>query len=60
VEMSDQVMLVTSSGQSIRVPVDGIRFLSRTGGGVKVFDMNGSGEQVASVARIAEQAEDEE
>jgi DNA gyrase subunit A len=50
---------VTSSGQSIRVPVDGIRFLSRTGGGVKVFDMNGSGEQVASVARIADQGEDE-
>ena len=60
VEMGDQVMLVTSSGQSIRVPVDGIRFLKRTGGGVKVFDMNGSGEQVASVARIADQAEEDE
>jgi DNA gyrase subunit A len=54
VEMSDQVMLVTSGGQSIRVPVEGIRFLRRTGGGVKVFNMNGSGEQVVSVARIAE------
>ena len=56
VEMSDQVMLVTSAGQSIRVPVDGIRFLSRTGGGVKVFNVSGS-EEVVSVARIAE-AED--
>jgi DNA gyrase subunit A len=59
VEMADQVMLVTSGGQSIRVPVEGIRFLSRTGGGVKVLNLNGTGEEVVSVAHIAEQAEDE-
>ncbi|MDR5652965.1 DNA gyrase subunit A [Ruixingdingia sedimenti] len=59
IETGDQVMLVTSSGQSIRVPVEGIRFLGRTGGGVKVLDLNGSGEEVASVARIAEQAEED-
>ncbi|MFN3645858.1 MAG: DNA gyrase subunit A [Gemmobacter sp.] len=58
VEMTDQVMLATSSGQSIRVPVEGIRFMSRSGGGVKVLDLNGSGEEVASVARIAAEAED--
>ncbi|TNF63893.1 MAG: DNA gyrase subunit A, partial [Rhodobacteraceae bacterium] len=58
VETTDQVMLVTSSGQSIRVPVDGIRFLSRSGGGVKVLDLNGSDEEVASVARISAEAED--
>jgi DNA gyrase subunit A len=58
VEMTDQVMLVTSSGQSIRVPVEGIRFLSRSGGGVKVLDLNGSGEEVASVARISAEAGD--
>lgn len=60
VEMSDQVMLVTSGGQSIRVPIEGIRFLRRTGGGVKVFSMNGSGELVVSVARIAETGEEAE
>jgi DNA gyrase subunit A len=58
VEPSDQVMLVTSRGQSIRVPVDGIRFLSRTGGGVRVLNLNGSGEEVVSVARVAEQADE--
>ncbi|MDP2085667.1 MAG: DNA gyrase subunit A [Gemmobacter sp.] len=58
VEMSDQVMLATSSGQSIRIPVEGIRFMARSGGGVKVLDLNGSGEEVASVARIAAEAED--
>jgi len=58
VDMADQVMLVTSGGQSIRVPIEGIRFLSRTGGGVKVLNLNGTGEEVVSVARIAEQADE--
>ncbi|MDX5412418.1 MAG: DNA gyrase subunit A, partial [Rhodobacterales bacterium] len=38
VEMDDQVMLATSKGQSIRVPVEGISFRSRSAGGVKVFN----------------------
>ena len=59
VEMGDQIMLVTSTGQSIRVPVEGISFRSRSAGGVKVFD-TAKGEEVASVAWIAEQDEDEE
>ena len=59
VEMGDQIMLVTSTGQSIRVPVEGISFRSRSAGGVKVFD-TAKGEEVASVAWIAEQGEDEE
>jgi len=53
VEMSDQIMLATSKGQSIRVPVDGISFRSRSAGGVKVFNTS-NGEHVVSVARIAE------
>jgi DNA gyrase subunit A len=55
VEMSDQVMLVTSGGQSIRMPIEGISFRSRGVGGVRVFDVDG--EEVVSVAKIAEQAE---
>ena len=57
VEMSDQIMLATSKGQSIRVPVDGISFRSRSAGGVKVFNTS-KGEEVVSVAWIAEQDED--
>jgi len=56
VEMDDQIMLATSKGQSIRVPVEGISFRSRNAGGVKVFD-TGAGEEVVSVAWIAEQPE---
>lgn len=58
VERDDQIMLATSTGQSIRVPVDGISFRSRTAGGVRVFN-TGADETVVSVARIAENGEDE-
>jgi DNA gyrase subunit A len=58
VEPGDQIMLATSTGQSIRVPVDGISFRSRSAGGVKVFD-TAKGEHVVSVAWIADQGEDD-
>jgi len=58
VEISDQVMLATSTGQSIRVPVEQISFRSRSAGGVRVFD-TAPGEEVVSVARVADQAEEE-
>ena len=50
-------MLATSKGQSIRVPVDGISFRSRSAGGVKVFN-TGKNEVVVSVAYIADQADE--
>ena len=53
VERSDQIMLATSTGQSIRCPIADISFRSRSAGGVRVFTL-GSGEEVVSVARIAE------
>ncbi|NNK78880.1 MAG: DNA gyrase subunit A [Litoreibacter sp.] len=58
VEPDDQIMLATSTGQSIRCPIDGISFRSRSAGGVKVFDTS-KGEEVVSVARIADQGEEE-
>ncbi|MDU8913123.1 DNA gyrase subunit A [Aestuariicoccus sp. MJ-SS9] len=59
VEMDDQIMLATSKGQSIRVPVEGISFRSRNAGGVKIFN-TGAGETVVSVAWIADQGEAED
>ena len=58
VELSDQVMLATSGGQSIRVPVEQISFRSRSAGGVRVFDTGGT-EEVVSVARIADQGDED-
>ena len=57
VEIEDQIMLATSTGQSIRVPVEGISFRSRSAGGVKVFN-TGEDEQVVSVAWIADKGDD--
>jgi len=59
VDLSDQIMLVTSTGQSIRVPIEGISFRSRGAGGVKIFD-TGKDETVVSVAWIADQGDDVE
>ncbi|MEO1563146.1 MAG: DNA gyrase subunit A [Pseudomonadota bacterium] len=58
VEDDDQIMLATSTGQSIRCPVDGISRQGRASSGVRVFDV-GEDEYVVSVAYIAEQNEDE-
>ncbi|MDR7124994.1 DNA gyrase subunit A [Pseudotabrizicola sp. 4114] len=57
VDPSDQIMLATSTGQSIRVPVDQISFRSRSAGGVRVFNV-GKDEVVVSVARVAEQGDE--
>ena len=59
VELEDQIMLATSRGQSIRCPVKGISFRSRSAGGVRVFD-TAKGEIVVSVARIAETTEEDD
>jgi DNA gyrase subunit A len=58
VERSDQIMLATSTGQSIRCPVEGISFRSRAAGGVRVFN-TAADEDVVSVARIADNGADE-
>lgn len=59
VEMDNQIMLATSRGQSIRVPVNGISFRSRSAGGVKVFN-TAKGEEVVSVAWIADQGDEDD
>ena len=58
VEMDDQIMLATSKCQSIRVPVEGISFRSRSAGGVKVFN-TGKNEIVVSDAYIADRADED-
>jgi len=57
VESDDQIMLVSDSGQLIRVPVDNIRIASRSSKGVIVFK-TADGESVVSVERIRETDEE--
>ncbi len=60
VEQEDQIMLVSNSGQVIRVPVGGIRIASRATKGVTIFN-TAKGEKVVSVDRISDtQAEEAE
>ena len=59
VEDDDQIMLMTSTGKTIRCPVSGISRQSRTASGVKVFD-TANEEKVVSVAWIAENNEEDD
>ena len=58
VEIHDQIMLATDAGQSIRCPVSGISFRSRSAGGVRVFN-TAPGEEVASAAWVADPGDDD-
>ena len=53
VRETDEVFAVTSSGVVIRVPVEGLRLLSRATGGVKLISVE-AGATVVSVARNGE------
>jgi len=60
VEDGDQIMLVSNSGQVIRVPVEGIRIVGRSSQGVTVFN-TADGDRVVAVEHLAEpEAEMEE
>jgi DNA gyrase subunit A len=57
IEEQDQIMLVTTGGQLIRCPVDGIRIAGRSTQGVIVFS-TAEGERVVSVERLSEEGEE--
>jgi DNA gyrase subunit A len=57
VDGSDQIMLITTAGQTIRVPVEGIRVAGRATQGVTVFNTNGA--RVVSVEHIEGEAASE-
>ena len=53
VEDTDDLMLISDPGQTIRVPVASVSVQRRGSGGVTVFRVEG-GERVVSVERIEE------
>ncbi len=53
----DQVMIVTSAGNVIRMPVKGIRLIGRNTMGVRLINLS-EGEKVAAVGRIADSDEE--
>jgi DNA gyrase subunit A len=55
IEETDQVMLVTNTGQLIRCPIDDVRIAGRNTQGVRIF-RTGEGEKVVSVECVPEEA----
>ncbi|WP_259779873.1 DNA gyrase subunit A [Aestuariispira ectoiniformans] len=55
----DELMLVTNGGQIIRMPVAGIRQVSRNSKGVRLFNV-ADGQRVVSVAKLRDESSDED
>ena len=53
VEDTDELMMVSDKGQTIRLPVNGISFQGRASNGVILFRTD-AGERVVSVERVPE------
>jgi DNA gyrase subunit A len=56
VDETDEAMLITSGGQAIRIPVNGISIIGRNTKGVRLFRVS-KGEQVVCVTKIIEPEE---
>ena len=55
----DEAMLITSNGQAIRIPVNGISVIGRNTKGVRLFRVS-EGEEVVSITKIVDPEEVEE
>jgi DNA gyrase subunit A len=56
----DQIMLMAAQGKVLRCKVDDIREIGRNTQGVRLLDLDGEGDRVVGVARLAEVVEREE
>jgi DNA gyrase subunit A len=56
----DQIMLMAAQGKVLRCKVDDIREIGRNTQGVRILDLDGEGDRVVAVARLAEAAERED
>jgi DNA gyrase subunit A len=53
---TDDLMIMTTSGQSVRIPVEQIRETGRNAQGVKLINLK-EGESIQDVARVAREEE---
>ncbi len=56
----DQIMLMAAQGKVLRCKVDDIREIGRNTQGVRILDLDGEGDRVVAVARLADAAERED
>ena len=55
---ADEIMLITSGGQMVRIPVQGIRYAGRNTMGVKLVNLDADDKLQAIAPVIAEQQEE--
>lgn len=56
----DEIMLMAAQGKVLRCKVDDIREIGRNTQGVRILDLDGEGDRVVGVARLAEAGERED
>ena len=56
----DEIMLMAAQGKVLRCKVDDIREIGRNTQGVRILDLEGEGDRVMGVARLAEVVERED
>jgi DNA gyrase subunit A len=56
----DEIMLMAAQGKVLRCKVDDIREIGRNTQGVRILDLDGEGDRVVGVARLAETVERED
>jgi DNA gyrase subunit A len=56
----DEIMLIAAQGKVLRCKVDDIREIGRNTQGVRILDLDGDGDRVVGVARLAETVERED
>ena len=60
VEKGDEILITTKNGQTVRIPTDEIRTIGRASKGVRIMDLRGKNDIIASIAKLVEIKFDEE
>ncbi|HJO94732.1 MAG TPA: DNA gyrase subunit A [Victivallales bacterium] len=60
VEHGDEIIITTKSGQTVRIPTNEIRTIGRASKGVRIMDLRGKDDSIASVAKLMEIKFDED
>ncbi len=54
VEKGDEIIITTKNGQTVRIPTDEMRTIGRASKGVRIMDLRGKNDIIASVAKLME------
>ena len=54
IEKGDEILITTKNGQTVRIPTDEMRTIGRASKGVRIMDLRGKNDTIASVAKLME------